>query len=134
MEVRKLLVAPPATSVRKAAQMMAKNNVGAVLVVKGKHLVGIFTERDAVIRVIAEGRDAASTMLSEVMTPDPKTLSPDESFGYALLVMQEQGFRHIPVIENGAPVGIVSSRKALDPDLEEFTAEEARRKSIRMRN
>ncbi|TAK45782.1 MAG: CBS domain-containing protein, partial [Betaproteobacteria bacterium] len=56
---------------------------------------------------------------------------PDELFGHALLVMHENGFRHMPIVENGEPVGIVSSRKALDPDLEEFISESQRRKHLR---
>ena len=67
------------------------------------------------------------------MTPEPKTVAADESFGYALLLMHENGFRHVPVMENGLPVGVVSARHALDPDLEEFTVEAERRKSFRRR-
>ena len=94
-------------------------------------LVGIFTERDAVFRVIALGRDAETTRLTDVMTVAPKTLDPDKTFGHALLLMQENGFRHVPVIANGRPVGIVSSRNAMDPDLEEFVSEERRREHLR---
>lgn len=130
MERKKLLVAPPETSVSKAARLMAKKNVGAVMVVKNKRLVGIFTERDAVIRVIAKGRDTQTTALADVMTADPQTVSPEESFGHALLMMYENGFRHVPVLEDGMPIGIVSARNALDPDLEEFTSEAQRRVHI----
>lgn len=96
-----------------------------------KRLVGIFTERDAVFRVIAQQRDPQTTRLAEVMTPAPLTVAPQETFGYALILMHENGFRHVPVIENGAPVGMVSARNALDPDLEEFESEARRRKAIR---
>jgi CBS domain-containing protein len=131
MERKKLLVAPPETTVAKAAKLMAKKNVGAVMVVAEKLLVGIFTERDAVFRVIAAGRDPVTTTVGEVMTPDPVTVEPAEIFGRVLLAMHEKGFRHMPVVENGEPVGIVSSRSALDPDMEEFTAETQRRLSLR---
>jgi len=131
MERKKLLVAPPETTVAKAAKLMAKKNVGAVMVVAEKLLVGIFTERDAVFRVIAAGRDPATTTVGEVMTPDPVTVEPAEIFGRVLLAMHEKGFRHMPVVENGEPVGIVSSRSALDPEMEEFTAETQRRLSLR---
>ena len=131
MERGKRLVAPPETTVAKAAKLMAKKNVGAVMVVEGKRLVGIFTERDAVFRVIAAGRDPATTTVGEVMTPDPVTVEPAEIFGRVLLAMHEKGFRHMPVVENGEPVGIVSSRSALDPEMEEFTAETQRRLSLR---
>ncbi len=131
MERTKLLTAPPDTTVSKAAKLMAKKNVGAVMVVENERLVGIFTERDAVFRVIAKGRDTQTTVLADVMTSTPQTVDPDKTFGYALLMMHENGFRHVPVIENGKPIGIVSSRNALDPDMEEFVAEAQRRKHIR---
>jgi CBS domain-containing protein len=131
MERKKLLTATPSTTVSQAARLMAKKNVGAVMVVDDEHLIGIFTERDALFRVIAQGRDTQSTQLADVMTTAPRTVDPDKTFGYALLMMHENGFRHVPVIENGKPIGIVSSRNALDPDLEEFVAEAQRRKHIR---
>jgi CBS domain-containing protein len=131
MERKKLLTAPPETTVRAAATLMAEKRVSAVMVVEGKRLVGIFTERDAVFRVIAANRDAGTTRLADVMTRDPRTVAPDETFGYAMLLMHEHGFRHMPVVENGEPIGIVSARNALDPDLEEFESEARRRKGIR---
>lgn len=130
MEQKKLLIAPPKTTVNKAAQLMAKRNVGAVMVVDEQRLVGIFTERDALFRVIARNLDPKTTWLADVMTIAPRTAAPDETFGYALLVMQEGGFRHLPVIENDKLIGIVSARNALDPDLEEFVSESERRKKI----
>jgi CBS domain-containing protein len=65
------------------------------------------------------------------MTPSPHTVGPDKPFGYALLVMHDHGFRHLPVIENGKLIGIVSARSAMDPDLEEFEAEAQRRRYFR---
>lgn len=131
MERKKMLIAPPETTVSKAAKLMANKNVGAVMVVEKECLVGIFTERDAVFRVIARGLGAQTTRLADVMTTAPQTVDPDKTFGYALLLMHENGFRHVPVIENGKPVGIVSARNALDPEMEEFVSEVQRRKHIR---
>jgi CBS domain-containing protein len=131
MERKRILVAPSDTSVSEAARLMARKKVSAVMVVEKGRLVGIFTERDAVYRVIAKARDAGTTRLAEVMTPAPKTVAPDESFGYAMLMMHEHGFRHAPVVEEGRPVGIVSARMALDPEVEDFVAEAQRRKHIR---
>ena len=131
IEPRKLIVAAPQTTVSEAARLMKKGKVGAVLVVYRGTLVGIFTERDALFRVIARNLDPSATPLSRVMTPHPVTVTPDETFGYALLLMYENGFRHVPVVENGRPVGVVSARHALDPDLEDFAAEAERRKAIR---
>jgi CBS domain-containing protein len=131
MQRRKVLRAPPETLVSKAAKLMADKNVGAVMVVEDERLVGIFTERDIVFRVVAQGLDARTTRLADVMTPAPDTVDPDKSFGYALLIMHERGFRHLPVIEDSKIVGIVSSRSAMDPELEEFSSEARRRKHIR---
>jgi CBS domain-containing protein len=128
MEQRKLLVASPDASVAQAAKSMAEKKVGAILVVKADQLLGIFTERDALFRVIAKGVDPEKTELSKVMTADPKTIAPDKSFGRAMALMHETKCRHLPVVENGKLIGIVSARDALDPDLEEFVAEEHRRK------
>jgi CBS domain-containing protein len=131
MERKKFLMASPETTVRQAAKLMASKNVGAVLVVENEQLIGIFSERDVVFRVVAKGLDPKTTSLSQVMTSDPKTLEPGKSYGHALLLMQENGFRHVPVVEDGKPIGIVSSRNAMDPDLEEFIFEERRREHHR---
>ena len=133
LEPRKLVVAAPEATVAEAARRMRDGNVGAILVVLEGRLLGIFTERDALVRVLAAGRDPALVRLREVMTQEPTTVAPDETFGYALLLMYEKGFRHVPVVEDGRPIGVVSARHALDPDLEEFAAEAERRKAIRAR-
>ncbi len=131
MEQKKFLTASPETTVSAAARLMADKNVGAIMVVENDLLIGIFSERDAVFRVIAKGRDAETTALIDVMTAAPKTLEPGKSYGHALLLMQENGFRHVPVVENGRPIGIISSRNAMDPDLEEFVFEARRREHFR---
>jgi CBS domain-containing protein len=133
MERAKLLKASPETPVRQAAKLMAQKNVGAVIIVDDDRLVGIFTERDVLVRVVAKGLNAETTTLANVMTPAPETIDPGQSFGYAMLVMQEHGFRHLPVVQDGKPVGIVSARSALDPALEDFVAEEQRRKHLRVK-
>jgi CBS domain-containing protein len=113
---------PPETSVAEAAKLMHRHRVGALLVVEGERLRGIFTERDALFRVIAEDRDPRTTVVSEVMTGDPQTIPPDRPFGHALHMMFEGGFRHVPVTENGRPIGVVSARDALGSELQEFAA------------
>ncbi|HET9580296.1 MAG TPA: CBS domain-containing protein [Usitatibacter sp.] len=128
MDRKKLLKAPPTTTVLKAAKLMASKQCGAVLVIEEQKLVGIFTERDALYRVIAQGLDPSATTIGEVMTHSPRTIAPETSFGHALYTMSQHRFRHLPVIKDGVPVGIVSSRSAMDPDLEEFACETARRK------
>jgi CBS domain-containing protein len=133
LEPRRLVSAAPGMTVAEAARRMKEGRVGAMLVVENDCLVGIFTERDALFRVIAPGRDPGVVTLREVMTREPTTVAPDETFGYALLLMYENGFRHVPVVEDGRPVGVVSARHALDPDLEEFAAEASRRRAIKRR-
>ena len=64
------------------------------------------------------------------MTPAPMTIASDKSYGCALLMMQANGFHHLPVVEDGKPIGIVSSRNPLDPELEEFVVEERRREHL----
>lgn len=134
MERKYALSLSPETTVSKAAEMMAKKNIGAVMVVDQDRLTGIFTERDALFRVIARGLDARTTRLAEVMTAEPRTVEPNKSYGYALVMMQENGFRHAPVIEHGKPIGIICSRNAMDPELEEFLSEANRREYIRAGN
>ena len=102
---------------------MKEHRVGALLVVDGERLAGIFTERDALFRVVAEKRDPDSTRLAEVMTLDPSSITPDRPFAHALHLMYEGEFRHVPVVENGRPLGMVSVRDALEPDLRQFAAE-----------
>jgi CBS domain-containing protein len=128
MDRKKLVKAPASTTVHKAAKLMAAKQVGAVLVVDASHLIGIFTERDALYRVTAQGLDPEVTTIGEVMTASPHTISPDAFFGQALYTMSQHRFRHLPVIDKGNLVGIVSSRSAMDPELEEFACETARRK------
>lgn len=122
------VTAAPGTTVRKAAELMAAEHVGAVVVVEDEHLIGIFSERDAVFRVVARGLEPATTRLADVMTPAPVSIEPDRSFGHAMAVMHEHHCRHLPVVENGRPIGIVSARNALDPELEDFVCEERRRR------
>jgi CBS domain-containing protein len=131
MEREKMLTASPRTTVIEAVKRMASQRVGAVLVVDNEGLAGIFTERDAVFRVMAQERDAQATLLADVMTPSPLSVDPDKTFGFALHLMHEHGLRHMPVVQDGKPVGIVSARDALDPDLEEFVSEARRREGLR---
>lgn len=132
MEAEKCLTLPPETTIITAAELMAERKCGAAMIVENGRLTGIFTERDALFRVVACGLDTRTTRLADVMTREPRTVEPAMTYGYALVMMQESGFRHAPVVENGRPIGIVTSRKAMDPDLEEFVSEANRRKHIRV--
>ena len=131
IEEQQILVAVAKTTVSEAARLMARHQVGAVMVVDGHgQLSGIFTERDALFRVLATGRDPATTRLSDVMTKKPQTIHPDKPVGHALHMMYENGFRHVPVVEDGRPVGMVSARDALGPELQEFETEVKLRQQI----
>lgn len=105
-----LIVLPPRTSVREAARVMAERRIGAVMIVKRRQLLGIFTERDMITRVVAPGHDPDSVVLEEVMTPNPDTLKPADSPREALDLMAKKGYRHLPVVDKGAVVAIVSVR------------------------
>lgn len=100
----------PTASVCDAAKLMASSRVSAVLVTEGERLVGIFTERDLTARVVAADRDPKTTHLMEVMTPRPDTLRPDDSPMNALDLMRRRHYRHLPVVEGGRVVGMVSIR------------------------
>jgi CBS domain-containing protein len=114
---QKPITVPNSATVLEGARLMRQHNVGALLVMDGPRLCGIFTERDALFRVLAEARDPASTRLSEVMTTQPQTIHPDEPFLHALRIMHRGRFRHLPVVEFDRPLGMVSVRDALDDEL-----------------
>ncbi len=102
------LALPPETTVAEACEAMHRRRVGAVLVTEpGERLVGIFTGRDAV-RCLARGLDAAHTPLRQVMTANPVTLAPDQPAMEALRLLDDCGFRHLPVCRDGKVCGIVS--------------------------
>ena len=130
LEGQELVSANTDTTVLAAAQLMKQRKVGAVTVIENGRLVGIFTERDALFRVLADGRDAAHTQISEVMTRSPQSLSPESSFAEALRLMHQGGFRHVPVVEDGRAIGMVSARDALGPELEDFVFEMLRQEQV----
>jgi len=127
---RKPITVHGGTTVFAAARLMKKHHVGALMVVDGDRLAGIFTERDVVFRVLAEGRDASTTRVSEVMTANPRTVDADKAVGYALMLMYDGGFRHVPVVDDGKPLGMISARDALGPELQEFELELVQRDHI----
>ncbi len=103
------LMLPAGTTVQQACRAMRDRRVGAVLVTGPDHrLLGIFTGRDAVARVLAEGKDSTKTTLAEVMTREPHSLPPARIAIDALRVMEDCGCRHVPIVERDKTVGIVS--------------------------
>jgi CBS domain-containing protein len=105
------LTLPPDATVRDACQRMRERRVGAVVVTAPNNTpLGIFTGRDAVCRVIAQGCDPLATTLDAVMTRDPATMPPRTTAIDALRLMQDGGFRHVVIVEQGRVVGVVSRR------------------------
>src|SRR5262249_5629345 len=106
---RQPVMFPPGATVRDACRSMREYRVGAVLVTEGDHrLLGIFTARDAVHRVLAEGKSAARTRLAQVMTRDPDTMRPGRTAIEALRLMEDGRYRHVSIVDGGKVVGIVS--------------------------
>lgn len=100
------------TTVAEVAKSMLKGRVGSAIVMDGRFLAGIFTERD-VVRAAASGGDLSEARVSEWMTPEPVTASPGADADDAAESMMSQGFRHLPVLEGNDIVGIVSLRDIL---------------------
>ena len=98
----------PDTVVFEALEIMVKNNVSALLVMDNKSLVGIFTERDYARKVVLKGKTSKATLIAEIMTEDPIIISPDHTVEDCMRVMTNRFIRHLPVVEDGAVVGIVS--------------------------
>lgn len=112
-------------SVHEAAKSMRQRNVGCVLVTQEGRLDGILTGRDVVQRVVAAGRDPDKTRLEEVMTKNPDTLQPEATAMDALHLMHDGGYRHVPVVDKGQLLGVVSRRDLLGAEqarLDEETA------------
>jgi CBS domain-containing protein len=126
---QKLLLASPEMTARDAVQWMLRESRGAVLVERGGRLIGIFTEHDALSRVLGEGRQAGQTLLHEVMTRAPVTLGAEHCLIDALDTMRQFGFRHVPVVDNERPLGVVSLRDILESDYgrQDLIASSARR-------
>ena len=113
--LRPAICVAPDTTVRGAIERMNKNGTGCVLVEKAQRLVGIFTERDVLTKVVGFPLDLDRVTVERVMTHDPECLSPDDRAAYALNKMSVGGFRHIPLVDdNGRPVGVVSMRNVVD--------------------
>jgi CBS domain-containing protein len=106
-------------TVLEVAQAMVARNIGAVPVLRDGLLVGIFSERDLMKRVVAECRDPRRTRLEEVMTEDPLTVKPDETVENCMVLMRRHGFRHLPICDGQQLIAVVSLRDLLLHDLTE---------------
>jgi CBS domain-containing protein len=127
-QVREVMTQSPTTcqldaTVVDVAKLMAREDVGPIPVVEGDRLVGIVTDRDLVIRVIAEGRDPGKTKVADVISKDIVTVSPDEDLERVLGVMSQKQVRRVPVVEGERLVGIVSQADVARAADEERTGE-----------
>jgi CBS domain-containing protein len=100
-------------TVLEAARFMMEHSIGALPVLRNGELVGIFSERDIMNRVVAVGRMPGTTQVSEVMTANPKAVSVSETIENCLFLMREFGFRHLPITDGKQLKGLVSSRDIL---------------------
>jgi CBS domain-containing protein len=99
---------PVASTVAEAARTMREANIGDIIVLEDDQLCGIVTDRDIVVRVVAEGRDPERATLGDICSREMTTLSPTDAVENAVQLMRDKAIRRVPVIENGAPIGIVS--------------------------
>ena len=105
-----LVIVGPGATVQQAAGGMFAGHTGSTLVMEGDRLLGIFTERD-IVKALSGTSDAGrSSLVRDRMTPDPHVIEPDASVGRALDQMLDGGFRHLPVVEDGRVIGVVSMR------------------------
>lgn len=108
-----VVTANPLLSAASAARLMTRCRVGALVVLDDGEVTGIFTERDLMTKVVAAGLDPERTPLAEVMTPDPRTVGPDDDVELAVSWMVSGRHRHLPVLEDGHLAGIISQGDVL---------------------
>jgi CBS domain-containing protein len=103
-----LVTLPASASLQEASELMKARDIGDVIVIEGEDMAGILTDRDIVIRGVAEGQVPSETQVGEILSQDLTTVSPDDPVERAVELMREQALRRLPVVEQGKPVGIVS--------------------------
>ncbi len=116
---RRLVSARPEELVHDVARRMTEARVGIIGVLEGRHLVGVFSERDLMTRVMVAGLDARSVPVAQVMTRDVVTAHPDERRSACIEKMRKASCRHLPVIEDGEVVAMLSMRDLLQDEIEE---------------
>jgi predicted transcriptional regulator len=120
---RKPVVVPPSTTVGEVLKLLVNNTIGCVMVVENEKVVGIFTERDALLKLNVEACNYGSRPISEFMTANPQTLSPDDKIVFAVQRMDLGGYRHVPLVDDtGALTGIISVRDILQYFMQKVSA------------
>jgi CBS domain-containing protein len=128
-KIREIMTRQPITledtaTLMEAARTMRDANIGDVIVVRDGVICGVVTDRDIVIRAIAEGRDPKTAQLRDISTTEVATVAPDESVDNVINLMREKAVRRVPVVEAGRPVGVISiGDLALDKDKDSALAE-----------
>jgi CBS domain-containing protein len=123
---RKVYSIEATSTVLEAARCMMENNIGALPVIRNGELAGIFSERDIMNRVVAVGRTPGHTTVSEVMTANPRAVNVDETVDECLFIMQEFGFRHLPIVEGKQLRGLVSLRDIVKRQAAELSRQNQR--------
>jgi CBS domain-containing protein len=123
LRTQSLVHAPLQATVREVTQLMTRSRVGAVIVLDGERLAGVFSERDLMTRVVAAGRDPDATFVSEVMTQRVVTAEVYETRSSCLEKMTRAGCRHLPVLSDGRPIAMLSMRDFLRDEIEEKSEE-----------
>jgi CBS domain-containing protein len=117
-----LVTVKPDATVMEAVRTLSEESIGAVVVISGNRLVGIFSERDLMLRVVWEKRDPERTYVRDVMTSPVETIARDSSVDEALKVMLEKHIRHLPILDrDGKLSGMISMRSLLHDKVEELT-------------
>ncbi len=122
---QKVVSLPPGGSVLEAVKLMTEKGVGSVVVLEGERIEGIFTERDLMNRVISKGLDPASVTLSRVMSKEVVTVDVSESLQSCYAKMQQRKSRHVPIVDSGKVVGMVTMRNILESLWKEIEEENA---------
>jgi CBS domain-containing protein len=119
-----LVTVRPDADVLEAVQIMARESIGAIIVIDNNRLVGLFSERDLMFRVVLERRDPEQTLIREVMTSPVETIRRDSTPDDALKIMLEKHIRHLPIIDrDGTLKGMISIRSLLHDKVEDLTGQ-----------
>ncbi|HWH42762.1 MAG TPA: CBS domain-containing protein [Usitatibacter sp.] len=123
---RNIVKVRPELSVLEAIKVLASEDIGAAVVMNGDRLVGIFSERDYTRKVILKGRSSDSTRVEEIMTPNVITVTPRTKTRDCMAIMTEKTIRHLPVVDDGRVVGMVSIRDIVGDIIadQDFTIEQ----------